>query len=102
LKVGSCDHLPKEQRVRVALRLEHATIRAMPRELNAAERESLSTARMFRKNRRERDENSALYRWAGLVIQRHKSNGSITNANDWLEKIMAGIDPKTSPEMFME
>ncbi len=59
---------------------------------NSKESGSLTTARMILRSERERSEDSDLYRWAQLVVNRHEAGRSIADAEKWLGEIMAGMD----------
>jgi hypothetical protein len=58
------------------------------------EAEILADAKMYLSNARERRERSHLYRWAQLVMKRHKGGRPIANARNWLEALLVGgVDP---------
>jgi len=33
-------------------------------------------------------------RWASLLVERHSAGGSIANADEWLERMLEGMEPE--------
>jgi hypothetical protein len=58
--------------------------------------DQLLTARTILENPKEQRENGSLYRWAKLVVERHAAGESISDADDWLGLLMAGVSPDGS------
>jgi hypothetical protein len=74
----------------MAKRKKPAIARSKSVEPSPKETSTLEQARLFVNSRKERAENSDLYRWGRLVIKRYEAGRSIANADDWLGAIMAG------------
>jgi hypothetical protein len=55
--------------------------------------DQLFTAHAILDDPQEQRGNGPLYKWAKLVTERHAAGESITEADDWLGLLMAGVSP---------